>query len=129
MDFDIIRSSAENIISKMKDVPIAYDNVSFDSTAQDSWARITILDGDSFNNALGGKCVMMTGIIVIQLFAKQWTGSAGSRDLAKSISLLFTNITDNNVVYGVPSINRVGHELDFYQLNINIPFKFNEVLT
>lgn len=128
MGFDTTRSSAEGIISGWGSVPVAYDNVEFDSTAQDNWARITILDGDRFNQSLGGSCIRGTGIVVVQLFTKQWQGSAIARGYADELSALFTNVIDGDVVYGVATVTRVGHETDFYQLNINIPFQLDEVL-
>lgn len=128
MGFDTARGSAEGIISGWGSVPVAYDNVEFDSTAQDNWARITILDGDSFNRSLGGSCIRRTGIVVVQLFTKQWLGSSIARKYADELSVLFTNVRDGDVIYDVASVTRVGHETDFYQLNINIPFYIDEVL-
>jgi hypothetical protein len=128
MGFDTIRASAETIINGWGSIPVAFDNVAFDTTAHDSWARITVLDGDSFNNALGGNCLRRTGIITIQVFTPQWSGSATGRAYAEELSGLFTNTVDGNVIYGVAALTRVGHDQDIYQLNVSIPFTFDEVL-
>jgi len=48
VSFDEVRQSAESLITAWGGLPIAYDNVPFDSSAYDSWVRITVQDGDSF---------------------------------------------------------------------------------
>ena len=123
MSFDTPRKSAETILETWAGLPVAYDNVAFDSTAQAEWVRVTVLDGDSFNAALGSACVRSTGLVTVQVFTEQSKGSAGNRKYADQIAALFNGIVDDGVTYHAASLTRVGHSEDFYQMNVTIPFQ------
>ena len=125
MNFDAPRQSAETIMENWGLIPINYDNVQFDSTLHDEWARITVAPGDSFNACIGASIIRNTGLIVISIFTKQWGGSAESRDRADEIAALFNGVVDNGVVYLASSLDRVGHSTDFYQMNLQIPYQFD----
>lgn len=129
LGFDTIRQSAETIFNSWGTIPVAYDNVrpDFDQKDEAAWARITIVDGDSFNQSLGGTCIRRTGDVVIQIFTQQWEGSSLARQYADELSTLFSNKRSGDVQYWVARSLRVGHANDLYQYNVIIPFQYDEV--
>lgn len=126
MSFDAPRESAETIMEAWGGLPIAYDNVNFDSQAHKEWLSITILNGDSFETAIGANCVKHTGVIEMQIFTTQWGGSARARLIANEVSNLFKGLVDDGVIYRAGVYTRVGHESDFYQGNLTIPWELTE---
>ena len=127
MSFDAPRKSAEVILRNWGAIPIAYDNVKFDSTEQEEWCRITIAPGDSFNASLGSNCERHIGLVVVQVFSKQWTGSSTTRERADEIATLFRGVVDGEVTYRTAMLTRVGHSQDFYQMNITVPYQQDSI--
>jgi len=125
MSFDIPRKSAYGILDLWSGLPIAYDNVNFDSNKHKEWVRVTLIDGDSFGTAIGANCVRHTGIIVIQIFTQQWVGTGDARRYADEISNLFKGVIDIGVVYKAAKIKRVGHSGDYNQTNLSIPWQLD----
>ena len=125
MSFDAPRQSAETLIAAWAGMPIAYNNVKFDSTAQDEWCRITVIPGDSFEAAVGSGCIRSVGLITVQIFIKQWQGSAALNAWADQIAALFKGVVDNGVTYRAGYLTRVGHSEDFYQANLSVPFQYD----
>jgi len=126
MGFDRIRESAEVIMSGFVSAPVAFDNVDFKSMDQTDWVRITILDGDSFLAAIGTNCIRHTGIITIQVFISRNEGTSIARTYAQEIAGLFNNVVDDRVTYQVAALTRIGYQEGFYQLNVDIPFQYDE---
>ena len=125
MSFDQVRKVTEEIIEAWGGLPIAYDNVDFDSQQHKEWVRVVVVDGDRFNAGLGGQCVRHTGLAVIQVFTEQNTGSKGARDHASQVADLYENSEVEGVVYLAAAVTRVGHANDFYQLNVQVPFRYD----
>ena len=123
MSFDAPRKSAEVILRNWGGIPIAYDNVEFDSTEQVEWCRITVAPGDSFEAAIGTDCTRHIGLVVIQIFGKQWNGSSTTRERADEIAGLFRGVVEDGIFYRAANLIRVGHEQDFYQMNVSIPYQ------
>ena len=125
-DFDVPRRSAETMLkgwSETVGLPVAYDNVPFDSTKYDEWVRVTVLNGDSFEAAVGSNCVRNTGLITVQIFTNQWDGSSACRQYADQIADIFKGVVDKDVTYRAGALTRVGHDGDFFQMNIVIPYQ------
>lgn len=125
-DYENIRQLVETRMATFTSLPIAYDNVSFDSSLHDEWCRLTIQDGDAFNAGIGNGCeIRRTGLVVIQLFTSQWSGVKSARSYADELDALFSNVHDGSLQFFATSVNRVGHFDDVYQVNVTIPFLYN----
>ena len=118
--------SAEGILNTWGGLPIAFDNIRFDSQAQDDWVRITIVDGDSFKESIGCDRITRTGLVIVQIFTKAEKGARPARVYADTISALYANSTDGNIIYYTPSLTRVGSAEGFFQINVNVPFEVTE---
>lgn len=128
MSFETIRQSAETKIQSWGGLPIAYDNVRFDSNEHDAWVKIVVLDGDSFAGSLAGSCkIKRTGLIGISINTKQWEGSKAARVYADEISAEFSNTRDGSITYNTAYANRVGYANDVFRLNVYVPFTYHEV--
>ena len=128
MSFVEITTSAEQLLEAWGGVPISYDNAPFTPVPDSSWCRLYIIDGDSFNTAIGGSCIKRTGLVIVQVYTNTDIGSAAARDLADQISAVFSNVRDGSVQYLVANATRVGYTDKIYQLNVSIPFELDEVI-
>lgn len=123
MSFDAARKSSEKILENWGTLPVAFDDVNFDSTKYENWARTYVVDGDTFGVSIGDNCVTYTGLIMVQLFTKKHSGSAPARQYGDEVAKLFKGVVDNGVIYRPASAVRVGYSGGFYQLNISIPWE------
>lgn len=127
MSFEDVTHSSESTLSTWGEIPIGYDNVPELMPDDSAWCRTYVVDGDSFNIAIGDACVRRTGLVVVQVFTPTQIGSTQARQYADSISSLFINKRDNDIQYYVPYVTRVGYVDKIYQLNVSIPFQQDDL--
>jgi len=62
-------------------------------------------------------------LVVIQVFGKQWSGSSTTRERADEIAELFRGVVEDGIFYRAAALERVGHDQDFYQMNVTVPYQ------
>lgn len=62
------------------DVQIAYDDEVFETV--DEWVRVTIVESDRRNAAIGGARLANTGTISVEIFSRPGLGALRTRELA-----------------------------------------------
>ncbi len=62
------------------DIPVAYDDEVFDS--REEWVRVTIVESDRRNGAIGGARLVNTGTIAVEVFSSPGKGAQRTRELA-----------------------------------------------
>jgi hypothetical protein len=100
---------------------IAWENVEFDTPNNDYWVRFNILNGDGDYRGINN-LKRHTGIIVVQLFAPRNVGTSTIRLYADYASSLFDSRKFSDVVCGVASIETIGTDEIWHQINVNIPY-------
>lgn len=127
MSFDDERAAIEGRFNTQwgSTTEIAWDNVPFTPPAT-AWVRLSILPGESFNAALGATAVRHPGVIVVQIFTPEDTGTAQARTLAQSAANVFNNARFSGIRCRAAGIFRVGTFDGWYQMNVNIPFERDE---
>jgi len=100
---------------------IAYVNVPFAPDNAAPWVRLNILNGESGpRNVNDGKRHL--GVIVLQIFVPQNTGTATARTYADSLATIFEDAQFSGILCGVASIETIGNTGTWYQINVTVGY-------
>ena len=100
---------------------IAWGNTDFDMPNNAAWVRFNILNGNTSYRAING-LKRHTGIINIQIFGPINSGTHTIREYSDTIAAIFDGQSFNDVVCDVASIQTIGTDDKFHQVNVNIPY-------
>ncbi len=119
-----------DVSSKLGDDDIAWDNVAYNKQkASDgtAWVRLQILTGESFGLSLGSTAIRAQGIMLASIFTPAEQGDKLALEIADEIvsACNSTTITlaGNTTILRTPSINPVGRDGAWYQINVSMPFQ------
>lgn len=107
--------------------PIRYVNAPFKETDQ-PYVALFVLDGDGHQISLGPVALRRwVGIIVIQIFVPQDSGSRVAKTYATTLAAIFDRVEFSTDASGlircrVPALREVGIINGWYQLNVEVPF-------
>ena len=122
MSFENERIAIENHFEEFwNETPIAWENVAFDTPNNSAWVRLTILNGSSNYRTITG-LKRHLGIIDVQIFTKKDTGSSVGREYADTIGTIFEGKKFSDVVCDIASINTIGADSIWHQINVSIPY-------
>ena len=124
--------------------PIAWENVSIDTPEsfakgsgnymqvdhtekQSSFVRLNILNGNSEYRSINKQTSKLhLGVIAVQVFIPLNGGTYKGREYADTIATIFDSASFNGIKCDVASIETVGSDGEYYQLNVNIPYRRDE---
>ena len=122
MSFENERLAIENRFEKFWIyTTVAWENVEFNTPNNEGWARLNILNGAGNYKGINNQ-IRHTGIIVIQIFVPRNTGTSTIRQYADYASSIFNGGKFNDVVCDVASIETIGADDIWHQVNVNIPY-------
>jgi|GEM_PF-1105923 hypothetical protein len=107
--------------------PIVWSNVPFKEQTT-PYVALFILDGEGEQVSLGTVAMRRwAGVVVIQVFTLPDTGTKLARTYAETIAAIFDRAQfsyggSGTITCRVPSIDPVGVENGWYQVNVNVPF-------
>lgn len=128
MDFcDKIRNKFK---TDFADLPTLNDNQKDNIDKSDLWCRLTVLSGDNNQITNGGEKnqARLTGVVIAQLFSPLGTGDGVSKSKAKQIIDKFSAYRDSKLSFKVGTMKRIGKREGWYQINVNIPYTFDNVI-
>ena len=112
--------------------PIAWDNVEYVPTPGTAFVAISILNADAFQASIGGiggygQLHRFNGIININIFTPEGTGTATARGYADTAAAIFRSwsssiATSQKITCRSPYITSIGEKEGWYQLNVTVPF-------
>lgn len=109
--------------------PVAWPNIDFtppaNPTASTGWVRITVNPANARQAELGpvgARRYRHPGVVTVQVFTKDGTGSELSNQLCDTASAIFRGKTANNITYQAPYRDRVGSDDGWYQQNVVVPY-------
>ncbi len=122
MSFKNERIVIENRFEEFwNETPIAWENVAFESPNKSAWVRLTILNGSSNYRAING-LKRNLGIIDVQIFTPINSGTSEAREYADTVRGIFESKKFSDVVCDVASINTIGADSVWHQVNVTIPY-------
>lgn len=112
---------------------IKYENVPFEQPTSGTWVALTILTG-----AAGIAGISTTplnryaGLIQVDIFAAEKTGSDASWALADSVSTIFRHKqfsagSSGTITSRVPGVQNMGVENGWHRLVVSIPFQRDKI--
>lgn len=107
--------------------PVAYENVDFKPKAEESFVRLTIIDGESRQASLEDSPLhRRIGIIVIQIFTRPGLGTQPAEALADYAAIIFRSVQFSGITCRSPEYRKIGEVEDWYQINVEVPFYVDE---
>jgi len=103
------------------DTPVAWENVTFDTPNNSAWVRLNILNGSSAYRAING-LKRHLGLIIVQIFVPKDTGSSAGREYADTVKQIFEGKKFSDVLCDVASIETIGTDSVWHQVNVTIPY-------
>lgn len=102
------------------------------SEDEESWATVTMKHSSGFQSTLSGiagsKTFSRLGFLAIQIFTPSGKGLQEAYDLAKVVSDAFEGAsTSGGVWFRNVRLNEVGRDGEFFQLNVVVEFRYDEV--
>lgn len=105
--------------------PVQYENATF-SQPNGCWGRLTILEGTRMNASVGKEHTRTPGLLVLQIFTPDGSGSKTARAAADLMGEVFDNLDlpgDGGIVFRVVSFESVGlNKGGLYQHNASVEF-------
>lgn len=108
-------------------VAVAYDNIEFVPTLGSPWCRFTVLHGEGRHAAVNG-LYRNSGIVIVQIFTPIETGDALALGIADDVAGIFRGWRSGALLFGAPSLQRVGPDGGWYQLNVSIPYSSDQIV-
>lgn len=108
--------------------PVGYDNVEYEPAPNVlQWVRLNVLDEAAFQTGMNGtdNLYRHPGTIIIQVFVREGKGVREAKQLADTVAAIFRGANENGILYRAPSIERIGPNNGWFQVNVNIPFHWD----
>ena len=127
MSFEALRVSIESRMNTYwSTTVVAYENVPF-SPPDTPWIRLTVLvgTGETSGHAGDGTTVEVrdTGVISIQVFVPEGSGTALSKQYVDSLIAIYEHTRFDGILAYTASPVPVGVNNGWHQTNITIPFR------
>lgn len=125
-----IRSRFKTQIADARSLSTQYDNQDYTKPNNAMWCRLSILTGDSFQASFGGaggKRFRTPGTMIAQIFCPIGLGDKAALQMADYIVTAFRAVTDTNVVFKTPSVQRIGRTESEWQINVSCPFYVDDI--
>lgn len=107
-------------------IPVAHDNESYDPVSSDvtEWVRLVVRNGDAEkkNISSANNKYRYKGVIFLQIFTKEGTGSGRANEIADIAAPIFRDKIYSNIHFSVPAVTKVGNSNGWYQVNLNCGF-------
>ena len=110
--------------------PTAFENIEYEPVKDVSFARLTIRNGDGQQLTMGSnRSYRQRGLILIEIFTPAGKGTGESDRLVDAATIIFRGVTFGGITTFAPEvINNPTTEADWYKVDINFPYKWDEQL-
>jgi hypothetical protein len=134
MNFDDERRAIEARFSaNYSSTQIKFDNLEFSPPANASWVALSILNGDPITASIGttgnsSRLTRFSGIVQIDIYTPEGSGTKSSRDLADVISAIFNQVQFSAGLSGtiqcrVPSYTELGIDDGWFHAVMSVAYE------
>ena len=137
VDLNTVRSTIEarlaTELASSPAIPVVFNNMSFDSTTEDTFVQCQTSFGSGSYLTMGGtsnSTNSIVGLITLNVFTEEGIGAGSNLTIGKRLRDLYNNITVSNVIFDSP----VGPEIltsspeGKFQTQLRITFEIYEEL-
>lgn len=122
-----IESRFSTLFAGLPSAHVVFDNISYTPVQGTPYVRLSIKSGDSERITIGAREHRNVGLIIAQVFTPFGAGSNAGLVLADEIAAIYRDQEFDGVLCRSASISVVGPTTDWFQINVSIPFKRDEV--
>jgi len=108
-DLNTVRSTIEarlaTELASSPAIPVVFNNMTFDSTAEDTFVQCVTSFGTGSYLTMGGSANStnsVVGLILLNIFTEEGIGSGANFVIGKRLRDLYNNITVSNVIFDSP---------------------------
>tara|TARA_R100000234_G_scaffold64916_1_gene39486 strand:+ start:431 stop:853 length:423 start_codon:yes stop_codon:yes gene_type:complete len=136
-DLNTVRSTIESRLAtelaSSPAIPVVFNNMSFDSTSEDTFVQCQTSFGSGSYLTMGGSANStnsVVGLLLLNIFTEEGIGAGANYVIGKRLRDLYNNITVSNVIFDSP----IGPEVlasspeGKFQTQIRITFEIYEDL-
>tara|TARA_B100001094_G_scaffold237966_1_gene233303 strand:+ start:576 stop:998 length:423 start_codon:yes stop_codon:yes gene_type:complete len=136
-DLNTVRSTIEarlaTELASSPAIPVVFNNMTFDSTAEDTFVQCVTSFGTGSYLTMGGSANStnsLVGLILLNVFTEEGLGAGSNFVIGKRLRDLYNNITVSNVIFDSP----IGPEIlasspeGKFQTQLRITFEIYEDL-
>ena len=136
-DLNTVRSTIEarlaTELASSRAIPVVFNNMTFDSTAEDTFVQCITSFGANTYLSQGGNTnsqVLIAGLILLNVFTEEGIGAGSNYTICKRLRDLYNRITVSDVIFDAP----IGPEIltsspqGKFQTQIRITFTIYEDL-
>ena len=105
-DLNTVRSTIEGRLAtelaSSPAIPVVFNNMSFDSTAEDTFVQCEISFGSGEITSQGNQTnanTLVVGLLTMNVFTEQGIGSGGNLTICKRLRDLYNRITVSDVIF------------------------------
>ena len=137
IDLNTVRSTIEGRLAtelaSSPAIPVVFNNMAFDSTAEDTFVQCLTSFGSGNYLTMGGSANSrnrIVGLMLLNIFTEEGIGAGSNYTIGKRLRDLYNNITVSNVIFDSP----VGPEVlasspeGKFQTQIRVTFEIYEEL-
>jgi len=137
VDLNTVRSTIEarlaTELASSPAIPVVFNNMTFDSTAEDTFVQCVTSFGTGSYLTMGGSANStnsLVGLILLNVFTEEGLGAGSNFVIGKRLRDLYNNITVSNVIFDSP----IGPEIlasspeGKFQTQLRITFEIYEDL-
>ena len=132
VDLNTVRSTIEarlaTELASSPAIPVVFNNMTFDSTAEDSFVQCQTSFGSG--RYLGNGVNVVIGLVVINIFTEEGIGAGANFTIGKRVRDLYNRVTVSDVIFDSP----IGPEIlnsspeGKFQTQLRITFEIYEDL-
>ena len=104
VDLNTVRSTIEGRLAtelaSSPAIPIVFNNMSFDSTTEDTFVQCQTSFGTG--RYLGNGVYIVVGLVVINIFTEEGIGSGANFTIGKRVRDLYNKVTVSDVIFDSP---------------------------
>ena len=104
VDLNTVRSTIEGRLAtelaSSPAIPIVFNNMSFDSTTEDTFVQCQTSFGTG--RYLGTGVNIVVGLVVINIFTEEGIGSGANFTIGKRVRDLYNKVTVSDVIFDLP---------------------------
>lgn len=130
MGFDSVHAVIRSRVADNKPaalLSVVYPNAETTKPTRGPWGRLTILPGQRVKTEVPSNGTRrQVGVAVLQLFDEPGKGDGTLLEIADAINALFDGVTVSGVRFLTPSINVIGVQDGWFQINVECPYNSDE---
>jgi len=127
MSFESIRSAvAARLATNWTTMPIAYENRDFTPPTSGGWIELTVIGNTGQTLGIGSAVMVRdTGLISINVYTPEGSGTATGRGYADTLAALFEHERFSGITTYAATLTTRGVVNGWHQLNLTIPYRSN----